>query len=201
MAPAARRQDAVGSLLKMYIAGNYLFSGRDLDEIFEARRQEMRQAIEAMGPEEVREADGDELLARFRMADPGMRLDKSYFVNERRLGPGDTEEFEAANLPAGDIAKFKAITIAIPIKGDASLFEGRPSIYNMNQPQADIVDGELHICFLLAEVEEGHLEQNFKQHIGLIERQLEVTQWQVMGFNADLPGDIQAALKKRKGKP
>ena len=184
----------------MYIAGNYLFSGTDLDEIFEARRQEMRQAVEAMGPEEVREADGDELLARFRMADPGMRLDKSYFVDERRLGPGDAEEFEAANLSAGDIAKFKAITIAIPIEGDASLFEGRPSIYNMHQPQADIVDGELHICFLLAEAEEWHLEQNFKQHIGLIERQLEVTQWQVMGFNAGLPGDIQAALEKRKGK-
>ena len=184
----------------MYIAGNYLFSGTDLDEIFEARRQEMRQAIEAMGPEEARQADDDELLARFRLADPGMRLDKSYFVAERRLGPGDSEEFEAANLAPEDIAKYKAITIAIPIEGDASLFEGRPSIYNMHQPQADIVDGELHICFLLAEAEEWHLEQNFKQHIGLIERQLEVTQWQVMGFNAKLAGDIQAALKKRKGK-
>ncbi len=183
----------------MYIAGNYLFSGTDLDEIFEARRQEMRQAIEAMGPEEVLEADGDELLARFRMNDPGMRLDKSYFVDERRLGPGDSEEFEAADLPAGDITKYKAITIAIPIKGDASLFEGRPSIYNMHQPQADIVDEELHICFLLTEFEESHLEQNFQQHISLIERQLEVTQWQVMGFNAELAGDIQAALKKRKG--
>ncbi len=182
----------------MYIAGNYLFSGTDLDEIFEARRQEMRQAIEAMDAEEVLEADGDELLTRFRIADPGLSLDKSYFVYERRLGPGDADEFEAANLPAGAITKFKAITIDIPIKGDASLFEGRPSIYNMNQPQADIVDGELHICFLLSEVEESHLEQNFKQHIGLIERQLEVTQWQVMGFNADLPGDIQAALKKRE---
>ena len=185
----------------MYIAGNYLFSGTDLDEIFEARRQEMRQAIEAMGPEEVLEADGDELLARFRMNDPGMRLDKSYFVDERRLGPGDSEEFEAADLPAGDITKYKAITIAIPIKGDASLFEGRPSIYNMHQPQADIVDEELHICFLLTEFEESHLEQNFQQHISLIERQLEVTQWQVMGFNAELAGDIQAALRKRKGGP
>ena len=184
----------------MYIAGNYLFSGTDLDEIFEARRQEMRQAIEAMGPEEARQADDDELLARFRLADPGMRLDKSYFVAERRLGPGDSEEFEAANLAPEDIAKYKAITIAIPIEGDASLFEGRPSIYNMHQPQADIVDGELHICFLLTEFEEQHLEQNFKQHIGLIERQLEVAQWQVMGFNAKLAGDIQAALKKRKGK-
>ncbi len=45
------------------------------------------------------------------------------------------------------------------------------------------------------------MEQNFKQHIGLIERQLEVTQWQVMGFNAELAGDIQAALSERKGKP
>ena len=185
----------------MYIAGNYLFSGTDLDEIFEARRQEMRQAIEAMGPEEARQADDDELLARFRLADPGMRLDKSYFVSERRLGPGDSEEFEAANLAAEDITKYKAITIAIPIEGDASLFEGRPSIYNMHQPQADIVDEELHICFLLTEFEEQHLEQNFKQHIGLIGRQLEVTQWQVMGFNAKLAGDIQAALKKRKGGP
>ena len=185
----------------MYIAGNYLFSGTDLDEIFEARRQEMRQAIEAMGPEEARQADDDELLARFRLADPGMRLDKSYFVAGRRLGPGDSEEFEAANLAAEDITKYKAITIAIPIEGDASLFEGRPSIYNMHQPQADIVDGELHICFLLTEFEEQNLEQNFKQHSGLIERQLEVTQWQVMGFNAKLAGDIQAALKKRKGGP
>lgn len=186
----------------MYIAGNYLFSGTDLDETFEARRQEMRQAIEAMDAQEVTAADGDELLtsllARFRLADPGLRLDKSYFVAERRLGPDDADDLEAANIAADDIAKYKAITIAIPIKGDASLFEGRPSIYNMHQPQADIVDEELHICFLLTEFEETYLEQNFKQQIGLIERQLEVTQWQVMGFNASLAGDIQAALSARK---
>ena len=43
------------------------------------------------------------------------------------------------------------------------------------------------------------IQHRFQQHIALIERTLEVTQWQAMDFNAELTGQIRARLRARGG--
>lgn len=188
----------------MYIAGDYLFSGSDLDEIFEARKGAVREAITALDAQAVREADEaelvDALVSRFRFPDPRMHWDKSYFFEERELAPGEEEAAESSDRPIENAAGMKAITIAVPFEGDAVLFQCRPAIRGVHQPQADVVDRELRICFIVTEAEEWHLQHKFEQQIALVERQLEVTQWQVMGFNAELPEFVHGAFRARKKK-
>ena len=188
----------------MYIAGDYLFSGSDLDEIFEARKGAVREAIAALDVDQVGEADEaklvDSFVSRFQFPTPRMHWDKSYFFEERALEPGDSEAAESSDAPVENAAGTKAITIAVPFEGDAQLFQCRPAICSVHQPQADIVDRELRICFIVTEAEEWHLQHKFEQQIALIERQLEVTQWQVMGFNAELPEFVHNAFRARRKK-
>ncbi len=182
----------------MFTTGAYLFSGQDLNEVFQARHGLITQAIEALDEgafkAEARKAGAVELaqslVTRFAIAEPAMVIDKSYFLDERAL---DAAEAMEAN-PSGEVPPMKAVTIAIPITGEEIMFQCRPAMYSVHQPQADIVDHELHICFFITEAEEEHLEQSFQQQLALIERQLEVIQWQIQGFNSELPEFIQGAL-------
>ncbi|MEE8516911.1 MAG: hypothetical protein V3T02_09765, partial [Alphaproteobacteria bacterium] len=134
------------------------------------------------------------LVTRFAIIEPGMAIDKSYFVDERALEPAEVMEVN----PASEASPMKAVTIAIPITGDETMFQCRPAMYSIHQPQAECADHELRICFLLTEAEEQHLEQSFEQQLAQIESQLEVIQWQIKGYNSELPEFVQGALAERR---
>ena len=53
-------------------------------------------------------------------------------------------------------------------------------------------DGELHVTYFLNETEEFQLENNFKRLIALVDRTLEVTQWQAMAYNEQLMDALPA---------
>lgn len=173
----------------MFIVGPYLFSGDELDIYLKDRKsQAVAAARRASGcggdPSERVRA----LYDRFRIAETQMHVDKAHFSGERPL---DDEECAAISVNEEDRAKYKAISISVPYFGDSHLFTCRPAVYSANQPQAQVEDGALHMTWFLAEVEEFQLENNFKRQVALIERTLEVAQWQAMGCNQEM----MAALK------
>ncbi len=177
----------------MFTTGAYLFSGQDLNEVFQARHRQINQAIAALDADALTAGNSElaqSLVTRFTIAEPGMAIDKSYFLDERALDPAEAME---AN-PSSEALPMKAVTIAIPITGDETMFQCRPAMYSIHQPQAECADHELRIRFLLTEAEEQHLEHSFQQQLALIERQLEVIQWQIKGFNSELPEFVQGAL-------
>ncbi len=181
----------------MFTTGAQLFSGQDLDEVFQARHRQINQAIAALDADALKAGNSElaqSLVTRFAIIEPGMEIDKSYFLDERALNPAEAME---AN-PSSEAPPMKAVTIAIPITGDETMFQCRPAMYSVHQPQAECVDHELRICFLLTEVEEQHLEHSFQQQLALIERQLEVIQWQIKGFNSELPDFVLGALAQGK---
>lgn len=177
----------------MFIVGPYLFSGDELDCYLEGRK------AEAVAAARVAEDGGDgapgdrvvALYARFHIADTKMHVDKAHFAAEHPL---DDEQCAAIAVKDQDKGKYKAITIAVPYSGDAHLFTCRPTVTSANQPQAEVKDGALHMTWFLAEVEEFQLEAIFKRQIALIERTLEVTQWQAMGCNQEMMAALKAAL-------
>ena len=177
----------------MFTTGAYLFSGQDLNEVFQARHRQINQAIAALDAEALKAGNSElaqSLVTRFTIAEPGMAIDKSYFLDERALDPAEAME---AN-PSSEAPPMKAVTIAIPITGDETMFQCRPAMYSIHQPQAECADHELRICFLITEAEEQYLEHSFQQQLALIERQLEVIQWQIKGFNSELPEFVHCAL-------
>lgn len=192
----------------MFTVGPYLFSGEELEKQLTVRKAEALAAARkvATGNEtgnETGKKTGDEtgggdrsarvreLYDRFKIADTSMHVDRAFFADERSL---TDEEAEAIAVPAGDRDSFKAVTIAVPYTGDPRLFTATPTIYSAHQPQAEVGDDALRFTWFLNEVEEFQLENNFKRTIALVERTLEVTQWQAMDFNQTLMADLKAEL-------
>ena len=191
----------------MYLAGGQLFSGPDLKTFFAERLSELDGAIAVMGREDfaVRSEAAMEsgLIARFAMPETHLLVADSYFFAERDMSlaeaglPMDGLPSDGGQAYAPDTI-LKSVTIAIPFIGHPALLTHRPTVFSAHQPEATVVDRELHVGFIAAAEEEWMIEQRFQQHIALIERTLEVTQWQAMDFNAKLPGLIRAKLRARK---
>ncbi len=184
----------------MFMVGPYLFSGDPLEAYLTARRAAAVEAVEGMPDGELAARGREEVLAemhrRFRIPVTNMHVDKAHFTGERPLSE---DERAAIGVAAEDAHKFKAITISIPYSGDAHLFTCTPAIYSAHQPQAEVRDGALHVTYFLNEAEEFQLENNFKRQVALIERTLEVTQWQAMGHNEQLVETLQNAVTARAG--
>ena len=180
----------------MFIVGPYLFSGDEFDLYLKDRKAEAMVAARGADGGGDR-ADGDAgdrvsaLYERFHIAETKMHLDQAYFSGEHPL---DDEECAAIAVKDEDRENYKSITIAIPYSGDAHLFTCQPAVFSANQPQADVKEDTLHLTWFLSEVEEFQLENHFKRQIALIERTLEVTQWQAMGCNQEMMAALKAEL-------
>lgn len=182
----------------MFLIGTYLFSGEPLEDYFAARRAEALEAAAGLADQDIAARGRDEVIndlhRRYSIPVTDMHSDQAYFSGER---PMTAEECQAIGAREEDIDRFKAITISIPYSGDVHLFTCTPTIYSANQPQAEVRDGALHVTYFLSEPEEPQLENNFKRLIALIERTLEVTQWQAMTHNELLMKVLTEAFDAR----
>jgi hypothetical protein len=191
----------------MYLAGGALFSGPDLKEFLADRLTLADAVIDGLGAADF-SARSDAalesaLMSQFRMPEAYLMVEDSYFLDERELTVAE------ANLPREGLpisgagayppdTMLKSVTIAIPFTGHPALFTHRPNVFSAHQPEADVVGQELQVGFIVALEEEWMIQHRFQQHIALIERTLEVTQWQAMDFNAQLSGHIRSRLHARK---
>jgi len=180
----------------LFIVGPYLFSGDELEPYLKDRKAEAVAAARgaAGSGDAAAEAPGDRIRAlyeRFHIAETQMHIDQACFNGEHPL---NDEECEAIAVKDEERGKYKSISITIPYSGDSHLFCCRPAVYSANQPQAEVKDGALHMTWFLAEVEEAQLENNFKRQIALIERTLEVAQWQAMGCNQEMMAALKGEL-------
>jgi hypothetical protein len=191
----------------MYLAGGQLFSGPDLKTFLADRLDELDRAIAALSAEDFAarsEAALESMLAsRFRMPEAHLVAEDSYFIEEREMTVAEaglpTEGLPTeGGTPYPPDAILKSVTIAIPFRGHSALFTHRPNVFSAHQPEATVVGQELHIGFIVAPEEEWMIQHRFQQHIALIERTLEVTQWQAMDFNSELTGHIRAKLRARR---
>jgi hypothetical protein len=184
----------------MFLVGPYLFSGDALDLYLADRFEEAVNTARAVPAKELQAKGRNtvmrELHAKFAIPVTNLHVDEAFFTNERPL---TAEEGESIGAPAEDLPKFKSLSISIPYSGDEHLFTCTPTIYSAHQPQAEVKDGKLNVVYFLNEVEEYQLENNFKRLVALIERTLEVTQWQAMAFNERLAEALAGALPQTAG--
>lgn len=191
----------------MYLAGGQLFSGPDLKYFLADRLKEAEAVIAALTAEDFaarsEAALESALVSRFRMPEAHLLAEESYFIEERELTVAEANlptagQPSEGGMPYPPDAILKSVTIAIPFTGHPALFTHRPNVFSAHQPEAEVVGQELHVGFVAAPEEEWMIQHRFQQHIALIERTLEVTQWQAMDFNAELTGQIRARLRARK---
>jgi hypothetical protein len=191
----------------VYLAGGQLFSGPDLKTFLDDLLREAGAAIAALTAADFaarsEAALESMLVSRLRVPETHLVVDDSYFIDERDVTVAEiglpTEGLPTeGGTPLPPDAILKSVTIAIPFRGHPVLFTHRPTVFSVHQPEATVVGHELHVGFIVAPEEEWMIQHRFQQHIALIERTLEVTQWQAMDFNSTLISEIRTRLRARK---
>lgn len=191
----------------MYLAGGQLFSGPALTNFLDDLLREADVAVMALTAADFaarsEAALESMLVSRLRVPETHLVVEDSYFIDERDVTVAEIGLPTEGRPTEGDTplpldAILKSVTIAIPFRGHPVLFTHRPNVFSAHQPEATVVGHELHVGFIVAPEEEWMIQHRFQQHIALIERTLEVTQWQAMDFNATLIGEIRTRLRARK---
>lgn len=191
----------------MYLAGGQLFSGPNLKDFLDGLLRQADAAVTALTAVDFA-ARGEAaleamLVARWRVPETHLVAEDSYFIEERDVTVAEID-LPSVGLPTEggtplpSDALLKSVTIAIPFRGSPALFTHRPNVFSAHQPEAMVVGEELHVRFIVAAEEEWMIQHRFQQHIALIERSLEVTQWQAMEFNGALADAIRSHLSARK---
>jgi hypothetical protein len=193
--------------MAMYLAGEQLFNDGDLKDWLDARLKEAFAYVDGFTAENYAAysdmALESAVMSRYRVPETHLFVDQAYFVEEHELTvaeanlPMEGQPTEGANPLAPD-TKLKSVTIAIPFQGPSQLLAMRPNVFSVHQAEGEIRGQEIWVNFVAAAVREDAIEYRFQQHIALIERTLEVTQWQAMDFNTDLPLKLRAVLKARR---
>lgn len=193
--------------MAMYLAGEQLFNDGDLKDWLDARLKEAFAYVDSFTPENFAAysdmALESAVMSRYRVPETHLFVDRAYFVEEQELTvaeanlPMEGQPTEGANPLLPD-TKLKSVTIAIPFQGPSQLLSMRPNVFSAHQAEGEIRGQELWVNFVAAAVREDAIEYRFQQHIALIERTLEVTQWQAMDFNTELPLKLRPLLKSRR---
>ena len=90
--------------------------------------------------------------------------------------------------------------IHIPFDGEAVLFQGRPSTWTLNPPQADIrgAQGELVLTYVQHSPDAGQLRQRYERDFATIEEWLTWVQGDVEQCLTEIPDIIAEAISERK---
>ncbi len=190
----------------MYLAGEQLFNDGDLKDWLDARLQEAVGYIDSFTAENFAAysdmALESAVMSRYRVPDVLLLVDKAYFVEESELTVAEAnlplEGQPVGGNPLPLDTKLKSITIAIPFQGPHQLLTMRPNVFSVHQAEGEVRGQEVIVNFVVAAVREDFVEHRFQQHIALIERTLEVTQWQAMDFNTELPLKLRPLLKAKR---
>jgi hypothetical protein len=190
----------------MYLAGEQLFNDGDLKDWLDARLNEAIAYAEGFTAENFAAysdmALESAVISRYRVPEVLLMVDKAYFIEESELTVAEAnlplEGQPVGGNPLAPDTKLKSITIAIPFQGPHQLLSMRPNVFSVHQAEGEIRGQEVVVNFVVPIVREDFVEHRFQQHIALIERTLEVTQWQAMDFNTELPLKLRPILRARR---
>ncbi len=190
----------------MYLAGEQLFNDGDLKDWLEARLKEAFAYIDSFTAENFAAysdmALESAVMSRYRVPETHLFVDQAHFVEESELTVAEAnlplEGQPVGGNPLSPDTVLKSITIAIPFQGPPQLLTMRPNVFSVHQAEGEVKDQQVIVNFVVPKVREDFVEQRFQQHIALIERTLEVTQWQAMDFNTELPLKLRPALKAKR---
>lgn len=190
----------------MYLAGEQLFNDGDLKDWLDARLKEAFAYVESFTAENFAAysdmALESAVMSRYRVPETHLFVDQAYFVEEGELTVAEAnlplEGQPVGGNPLPPDTVLKSITIAIPFQGPHQLLTLRPNVFSAHQAEGEVKGQELLVNFVVPKVREDFVEHRFQQHIALIERTLEVTQWQAMDFNTELPLKLRPLLKARR---
>jgi len=142
------------------------------------------------------------LISEYSLESPEIIEDEIYVIGTKdvdiTLGRDITRGF--FDQDSEKKIKGSQITIGIPFRGDAILFDYRPSTFNYNPPRAEVHDTELHLIYKGIDFDSENLKSIYNRDVGGIKKYLDWIKKDVDSFNQSLPFFCKQIIETRKRK-
>lgn len=179
---------------------DYLFCSGDLGASIDGQRTKLQSAIEALKPNQLIDADEEQVCAHFigeyAVQSLQLKTEELELIEPREL------EVERKDRHFGGTFRHKTLEFRfeVPFEGDAMLFRLRPSQFTFNPPRASLESGKL-VLILLREDRDGEaikgevnrLLDNVRQYIGWQKSQIDA-------WNQSLPTLVKQLVTARRDK-
>jgi hypothetical protein len=183
-----------------------LFYGGDLSLALEAQGKKMREAIEAEGEENLKQADLDEWAAalahHYAVACPKLKQDDIWQEPPKDVkldvsrDPG-----RYFSDPYGDLAQnypgYRSI-VHVPFEGDEDVFKLKPSSWTTLFPRGRVEKDELLLTIDYPRDQTPNVDAQTLGFINQVEQYLGWSRQQIDAFNRSLPQDARRAIEARR---
>jgi hypothetical protein len=155
------------------MAQHPLFSRNSIFDVVEHQQRELREAFKKVPQSALADADLPETLAqRFELNVPVLAdADKKHTTKEVEVDVSQDPRRFIHDRSRAFYVPGTEITIHIPFKGDAALFDVHPTTYNLNPPIGDFNERELQFVYTI--IEPTDITPELDRTIGQVKQHLE----------------------------
>ena len=186
----------------------YLFSSRDLREVFESQRAAMQGEVGSLDANRLLNTAPADLAAylidKYQIHAPTLHLDKwSVQENECQVDvSGDPNRFfHVVERRSGPYyIPGQCVQVEVPFEGDSEMFYCRPSTFSVNPPRGEIRDSTLVLTWEMPHDAARNLRPEIDRVVQEISQHVERIRTEVASFNSTLPNDAGRVIETRRAR-
>jgi hypothetical protein len=183
-----------------------LFSSGDLRLALEHQGKRLREAVESVPEDHLRQADVDEwaaaLAEEFQADAPELQVDQMYRepVQEIRVDVShDPGRYFSPSTTDRRIRGYRVV-VRIPFTGDKGVFELRPSSFTFNPPRGRVLDGELAYTIEYSHDTTADIDSQVNSFVGAVQQWLGFARGDIDSFNRTLEQEAAGAIADRRSR-
>jgi len=187
-------------------ASGYLFSSRDLREVFESQRAEMRREVDSLEANRLLNTAPSDLAAyfakKYHIEPLVLHTDKwSVDQNECQVDISGDRNRSFFDRPTGPVLiPGQRIQVEVPFEGEKDLFFCRPGTFSTSPPRAQIRDGAVLLTWDMPHDAARDLNPEIQRLVGEIGQYVTRIRDEVTSFNGTLLGEATKAIELRRAR-
>jgi hypothetical protein len=180
---------------------NPLFNKVDVFAVIEHQKQGLKDAFQSITNTELDTdpvAVAAKLIEQFGVNVPVLEEDKKYAVTKETqvdVSRDPTRFIRDRSQPF--YVGGTEVKIVIPFRGDAPLFDVRPTMFTLNPPFGEIHGNELHLVYVLARPD-FDVEAAANRTVGQVNQYLQSLQGSAEQLKGELQQLVNSSIQKRK---
>jgi hypothetical protein len=183
-----------------------LFSKAELQGALGHQAERVRQAVESVPDEHLRQADVDEWVAalaeEFHAEAPELNVAEMYRepVREIRIDVShDPSRYFRPTTTDRRVGGYQVV-VRIPFTGDAAVFGLRPSQFTFNPPRGRVIDRELAYTVEYPQDAAPDIDAQVNDFVRTVQQWLGFARANIEEFNRTLGQTARAAIEERRGR-
>jgi len=181
---------------------SYLFSRANIFDVLEHQKQMLKADVSRLDSSVFRDMPEEQLVhdfaAKYKLEVPVLEEDKAY-MSYREMDVDVSRDpmriiFDRSNP---FYIKGTEITVRVPFKGDANMFQVRPSTFHMNPPRGIVHANEIHLIYVRTDNNASAVKSEYQSAISDIKQHLGWLESSISQFNGNIGQQVQSLIGQR----